>query len=130
MEEKTRILVADDNQLQLAITGDALKGAGFDVLTVSQGAKVYQEVLRYNPHLVLLDIMMPGIDGIEICRNLKRAPKTQNIIIVIYSGKKDPDLMDLAHAVGADGFIIKSNDLDAIVSRIKEILSDKLGRQI
>jgi len=129
LEEKFKVLIADDNKLLLALTSDALKNTGLEVYTISQGPQVYQEVLKNQPHLVMLDIMMPGIDGIEICRNLKRAPKTKDIIIVIYSGKKDPDLMDLAHEVGADGFIIKSNDFNEIIARLKEIVRDKLGRE-
>ncbi len=130
MEDKIKILVADDNMLILAVASDALKASGFEVFTASQGPQIYQEVLKNNPHLVLLDIMMPGIDGIEICRNLKRAPKTKDILIVIHSGKKDPDLMDLAHAGGADGFIIKSDAYEALVARIKEILREKLGKEL
>ncbi len=129
MEGKIKILVVDDNQLQLAIAGDALAEAGFEVFTVDQGPKVYSEVLKNNPHLILLDIMMPGIDGIEICRNLKRSPKTKEIVIVIYSSKKDPDLMDLAHLVNADGFIIKSDHFEETIVRLKEILADKLGEK-
>jgi len=123
-------MVADDNKLLLAVTSEALANAGFEVYTVGQGAQVYQEVLKNQPHLILLDIMMPGIDGIEICRNLKRAPRTKDTVIVIYSGKKDPDLMDLACAVGADGFIIKSNNFEEVISRLKEILRDKLKKEV
>ena len=130
MEDKIKILVADDNKLILTVASDALTAAGFEVFTASHGPQVYQEVLKNNPQLVLLDIMMPGIDGIEICRNLKRAPKTKDIIIVIHSGKKDPDLMDLAHAVGADGFIIKTDDYEGMVARIKELVKEKLGKEV
>ena len=129
MEGKIKILVVDDNQLQLAIAGDALAEAGFEVFTVDQGPKVYSEVLKNNPHLILLDIMMPGIDGIEICRNLKRSPKTKDILIVIYSSKRDADLMNLCYEFGADGYIIKSEHLEQTVNRVKEILREKLPRK-
>jgi PleD family two-component response regulator len=124
--EPIRILVADDNRLQLAITKDALEAQGFQVSTAGSGLDVYREVLARRPHLILLDIMMPEIDGIEICRNFKNSPATQNIVIVFHSGKRDLDLMDLAHAAGAEGFIIKSNQIEEMVARIQEIVRDKI----
>lgn len=124
--EPVRILVADDNRLLLAITKDALEAQGFQVVTVGSGRDVYREVLAQRPHLVLLDIMMPEIDGIEICRNLKRSPVTQKIVIVIHSAKRDMDLMDLAYEAGAEGFIMKSNQIEEMVDRIREIVKEKI----
>jgi len=124
--EPIRILVADDNRLLLAITKDALAAQGFQVITVGSGLDVYREVLAQRPHLILLDIMMPEIDGIEICRNLKRNPATQKIVIVIHSAKRDLDLMDLAYEAGAEGFIMKSAQIENMVGRIQEIVRDKI----
>jgi two-component system alkaline phosphatase synthesis response regulator PhoP len=124
--EPIRILVADDNRLLLAITKDALAAQGFQVITVGSGMDVYREVLAQRPHLILLDIMMPEIDGIEICRNLKRNPATRNIVIVIHSAKRDLDLMDLAYEAGAEGFIMKSNQIEEMVGRIQEIVREKI----
>lgn len=125
-----KILVADDNKLLLAMAGDALREAGFDVITVDSGLEVYKKVLSDKPQMVLLDIMMPGIDGIEVCRNLKRSPVTADLVIVIHSGKTDCALMDLCYEFGAEAFIIKSNDYEAMVKRVKEIARDKLGAKI
>ena len=125
MERKLKVLIADDNKLQLAMTSDALSQAGFDVLAVNQGKEVYRKVLEYNPDIILLDIMMPDIDGIEICRVLKTHPKTKHILILIYSAKRDLDLMDLAYEAGAEGFILKSDNFDEIINRIKEIYREK-----
>lgn len=126
MMEPIKILVADDNQLLLAITKDALEAQGFQVIAIASGRDVYRAVLTHRPHLALLDIMMPDIDGIEICRNLKRSPVTKDIVIVIHSGKRDMALMDLAHAAGAEGFIIKSNQIEEMVARIQEIIREKV----
>jgi len=125
--EPIKILVADDNRLLLAITKDALEAQGFQVIAVGSGLEVYKEVLAQRPHLILLDIMMPEIDGIEVCRNLKRSPVTQDIVIVIHSAKRDMALMDLAHAAGAEGFIIKSNQIEEMVTRIQEIVREKIS---
>ena len=130
MQEKIKILVAEDNELQLNMFCNALSKAGFEVIPASSGIKIYHDVLKNQPHLILLDIKMPEIDGIEICRNLKRAPNTKDIIIVIHSSKKDTELMDLASEFGADGYIIKSDNLEQMVERTKEIIRDKLGKDV
>jgi formate hydrogenlyase transcriptional activator len=125
-----KILVADDNKLLLSMTRDVLEEAGFEVITVESGLEVFKQVLAQKPQMILLDIMMPGIDGIEVCSKLKKSPVTKDIVIVIHSGKKDPMLMDLCYEAGAEAFIIKSNEFEAIVSRVKEIAHDKLGVKV
>jgi len=128
-EGKLKVLVADDNRLQLALTRDALSEAGFEVYTVEQGKEVYKKVLEHKPDIILLDIMMPEVDGIEICRVLKAHPQTRNSLILIYSAKRDLDLMDLAYEAGAEGFILKSDDFNQIISQIKEIYHEKREAQ-
>jgi len=130
MADRIKILVADDNRLQLSIIGDALIEAGFEVFTIDRGKIVFQEVLKNRPQLVMLDIMMPEIDGISICRGLKTNPQTKNTLIVIYSCKKDLDLMDLAYEAGACGFILKTNNIGQIVARVQEIVREKLAGQV
>ncbi len=122
-----KILVADDNKLLLNMTSDALSEKGFEVITVDNGLDVYKKVLSEKPQVILLDIMMPGIDGIEVCNNLKKSPVTKDVVIIIHSGKTDMALMDLCYAAGAQGYIIKSDDFEEMVERVTEISRDKLG---
>ncbi len=121
-----KILIADDNKLLLAMSKDALEQAGFQVSTVDTSIQVYKKVLEEKPDMVLLDIMMPGIDGIEICRNLKKSPVTNHTIIIIHSGKTDMALMDLCFEAGAEAFIIKGDDIEAMVKKVKEVASEKV----
>jgi CheY-like chemotaxis protein len=121
-----KVLVADDNKLLLNMTKDALVEAGYEVIAVESGLEVYKLALSEKPQLVLLDIMMPGIDGIEVCRNLKRSPVTKSILIIIHSGKTDMALMDLCFAAGAEGYIIKTNDFEGMVKKVAEIAAEKL----
>lgn len=125
-----KILVADDNKLLLTMTKEGLEDAGFEVIAVENGLEVFKEVLAQKPRMILLDIMMPGIDGIEVCSKLKKSPVTRDILIVIHSGKKDPMLMDLCYEAGAEAFIIKSNDFDVVIDKVKEIARDKLGVKV
>lgn len=125
-----KILVADDNKLLLTMTKDGLEDAGFEVIAVENGLEVFKEVLAQKPKMILLNIMMPGIDGIEVCSKLKKSPVTKDILIIIHSGKKDPMLMDLCYEAGAEAFIIKSNDFDVVIDKVKEIARDKLGVKV
>lgn len=125
-----KILVADDNKLLLTMTKEGLEDAGFEVIAVENGLEVFKEVLAQKPRMILLDIMMPGIDGIEVCSKLKKSPVTKDILIIIHSGKKDPMLMDLCYEAGAEAFIIKSNDFDVVIDKVKEIARDKLGVKV
>lgn len=124
-----KVLVADDNKLLLNMSVDALVEAGYEVIGVESGLEVYKAVLAEKPQAILLDIMMPGIDGIEVCRNLKRSPVTKNVVIVIHSGKTDMALMDLCFAAGAEGYIIKTNDFEGMVKKFTEITTEKLACQ-
>jgi len=121
-----KVLVADDNKLLLAMTADALSEAGFQTITVDNGLDVYKKVLSEKPDMVLLDIMMPGIDGIEVCRNLKRSPVTKDIVIIIHSGKTDMALMDLCFEAGAEAYLIKSDDYEKLKHKVLELAREKV----
>ena len=123
--EKTKILIVDDSELTLAKTADVLEAEGYMVHTTSTAEDAFGEVLRKRPDVLLLDIMMPGIDGIEICSNLKKNSLTKDIAIIIYSGKKDVELMDLCFAAGADHYVLKSSDMSLLIKTIKEIVKQK-----
>ncbi len=123
--EKTKVLIVDDSELILAKITDVLEADGYMVYTTSTAEDAFGEVLRKRPDILLLDIIMPGIDGIEICSNLKKNSLTKDIVIIIYSGKKDVELMDLCFAAGADHYVLKSSDTSLLTKTIKEIVNKK-----
>ena len=84
-----RILIVDDNAFILAIAEDLLSERGHQVRTLDNATSVIETVKRIKPQLLILDIMMPEVDGIEICRQIKTSDETKNVIILIHSGKKD-----------------------------------------
>ncbi|UCD84575.1 MAG: response regulator [Deltaproteobacteria bacterium] len=123
--EKTKILIVDDSELILAKISDVLEAEGYTVFSTSTAGDAFGEVMRKKPDVLLLDIMMPGIDGIEICSKLKKNSLTKDIAIVIYSGKKDVELMDLCFAAGADNYVLKSSDTSLLTKTIKDIVKQK-----
>ena len=101
------ILIVDDNIDNLELTQILLEGEGFQVRS-AQDAETALEILRtFHPRLILMDIQMPGMDGLELTRLLRRDPALQDVIIVALSAYAMKGDEDNARAVGCDGYITK-----------------------
>ena len=117
-----KILVADDEEDFLKAISIRLKNAGFDDILVRDGKELIEKVSEEKPDLIVLDIMMPNMDGFEATRILKSDAKTSDIpIIFLTAGAFDftEAIDDLAS--GQD-FLLKTVDSDKIIDRIKEVL--------
>lgn len=122
MEEKERaikILLVDDERNILDIVKFNLEVEGFEVFTASDGMKALHSVQEVVPDLILCDIMMPELNGLEVCRRLKADGRTNQIPIVMLSAKaQSKDKLDSIEA-GADDFVTKPFDFSDLVARIK-----------
>jgi two-component system, OmpR family, alkaline phosphatase synthesis response regulator PhoP len=117
-----KILVVDDEKDTIEFLAYNLKKEGYLVYTASNGYKALQEVQRISPHLVLLDIMMPEMDGIETCEKIKENPANKNIMIVFLTARKDDYSQIAGFGVGADDFINKPIKPKLLVFRLNAIL--------
>lgn len=126
-----RILVVDDIPANVKLLEARLLAEYFDVLTASDGFKALEIVASTHVDLILLDIMMPGMDGFEVCERLKANPKTMHIPVVMVTALDQPTDRVRGLKAGADDFLTKPvNDLQ-LVSRVKSLvrlktLSDEL----
>ncbi len=122
MEENERaikILLVDDERNILDIVQFNLEVEGFEVLTASDGQEALRTVNDIKPDLILCDIMMPEVNGLEVCRRLKADGRTNQIPIVMLSAKaQSQDKLDSIEA-GADDFVTKPFDFNDLVARIK-----------
>jgi len=120
---KKKILVIDDDRMELEITARTLKKLGhFDVTTSADSTTAMDTIRREKPDLLLVDIMMPEVDGLTICKEVKAAPDLQSIKVVVFSAKIfDVDKRN-AIRVGADGYIIKTLQSDELIGTIKRTL--------
>lgn len=102
-----RILIVEDEESLLKLESILLTSRGYQVRGVTDGVAALKEISENRPDLVLLDIMMPGIDGFEVCRRIKEDPSTRGIPVVMLTAKKSS--MDQARGaqVGADAYITK-----------------------
>ena len=115
-----KVLVVDDEMEIRDLLASFLTEKGYEVIMAPAGEQAIELANREAPDAILLDVRMPGIDGIEVCRRLKAKPKTQYIPIVMITGY-DENKID-AIEVGADDFLNKPIDLVELAVRVKSIL--------
>lgn len=113
------ILVVEDEQLIARLLKETLQIEGYQVVTVLNGEDAVQFALRETPHLIVLDVMLPGIDGYDVVRSLREHPKTMHIPIIILSSLGEPRDKVNAFEIGVDDYITKPFDTDELVARIR-----------
>lgn len=117
-----RILLVDDEPDILEFVGFNLTREGFEVSTASNGLKAIEKAREIEPHLILLDVMMPEMDGMETCRKLKEIPELAHTIIVFLSARGEDESQLQGFELGADDYITKPIHPKLLTSRIKAIL--------
>jgi two-component system phosphate regulon response regulator PhoB len=119
MSDKLKILVAEDEPAVLRLVGSNLKRAGFSVEEVVDGAEVMERVFALRPALLLLDVMLPGASGFEICRTLKSDPRSREMPIILLTAKAQA--RDRVHGLelGADDYVTKPFSPRELVLRVQ-----------
>lgn len=119
---KKKILLVDDEEALLEILSSRLKFAGYEVFTANSGEAAIDLLKKNNPHMVILDIMMPGMDGFSVLGKLKENPKTRSIVVVMLTSKGDASSIRKAISLGAADYIIKPFTPAILLEKIKRIL--------
>jgi DNA-binding response OmpR family regulator len=117
-----RVLVVDDDADINESVRAGLVLAGFDAVGAPTGRQALEEIERRSPDLVLLDQMLPDIDGVEICRRLRAAPETKRIPVVFLTARAGQEARIGGLALGADDYIVKPFSLEELVLRIRAVL--------
>jgi len=118
LQAPKRILAVDDSLTYLNELGEILRGDGYDVQLAHSGAEALLLLSVQLVDCVLLDLVMPGIDGIETCRRIKAAPGLRDIPVVMLTAVEDRKAMIEALSAGADDYLSKSGDADALRARV------------
>ena len=121
-----RVLVVDDILANVRLLEAKLTAEYFDVLTAMNGVDALEMVKRNNPDIVLLDVMMPGMDGIEVCRRIKNNPATQHIPVVMVTALDQPEDRVRGLEAGADDFLTKPVNDMALFCRVKSLVRLKM----
>lgn len=119
---KQRILVIEDEEDILALIHFNLVKAGFQVECAMTGEEGFTKVREYKPDLVFLDLMLPGIDGLEVCRRLRQAPDTQETPIIMLTAKGEEDDIVQGLELGADDYITKPFSPQILQARARAVL--------
>ncbi len=120
---KQKILVVDDEVQLAGLVSFHMKMAGFDVITALDGKKALELSLCEKPDLIILDLMIPEIDGWQVCERLKRGAATKNIAVTMLSARAEIEDKLKGFEAGADDYVTKPFSPGELVARVKRILT-------
>jgi len=124
-----RILIVDDELDSVRLIGLLLQRRGYEIIAAWSGAQALAKAQTENPDLVILDIMMPDMDGYEVCRQLRANPATANLPIIMFTAKAMIDDKVAGFQAGADDYLTKPIHPDELASRVKAVLQRSEQRQ-
>ena len=119
MSAKTKILIVDDDEHISELISLYLIRDGYDTREVHDGKSAVEEFKSYNPDLIMLDIMLPAMDGYEVCKEIR---KTSNVPIIMLTAKGDTIDKVLGLELGADDYIVKPFEPKEMTARVKAVL--------
>ena len=121
-KKEIKILLVDDEQDILEIVGYNLTQEGYNVVTASNGKEAIQVAKRELPQLIIMDVMMPEMDGMESCENIRKIPELSNVIIAFLTARSEDYSQVAGFDAGADDYITKPIKPKLLVSKVKALL--------
>jgi putative two-component system response regulator len=121
----TRILIVDDESASRTALEMLLRRDGYEVHNASDGSSALAECSSFRPDLVLLDVLMPGINGFEVCRRIKATPETRLTPVVLITGLSDTEDRIQGINAGADDFLSKPIDVNELLARTRSLIRIK-----
>ena len=122
-EAPSKVLVVDDDPEIVTFLSTLLELEGIESSVATSAAAALEQLAQARPDLVLLDIAMPDRDGIDLCKELKRDPRTAEVPVFVVSARPGKDVVERALAAGAEEFIRKPFENAELISRIRDRLS-------
>jgi len=123
MNSAHKILVVDDDPYILMSLEFLMRKNGYDVMVARNGTEALELVEKQVPHLVLLDIMMPDVDGYEICRHIKKSAKLKSTKVVFMSAKSKESDIQKSYDLGASLYITKPFSTRDLLKKVQELLA-------
>jgi two-component system, OmpR family, alkaline phosphatase synthesis response regulator PhoP len=121
---KKRILLVDDEPALVELMKIRLEANGYEVLTAIDGQAALDTARKESPDLIILDLMLPKMDGYKVCRLLKFDEKYKKIPILMFTARAQESDKQLGQEVGADGYVVKPFEPSTLLSKIKEFLKE------
>jgi DNA-binding response OmpR family regulator len=127
---KERVLVIDDEPDLLELIEVNMKAAGFEVLSASNGKEGLEMARKTKPELIVLDVMLPELGGLEVCKSLRRDPATADIPVLMLTARATEIDRVLGLELGADDYVTKPFSTRELVLRVKNLLRRKTAGEI
>ena len=122
-DKKTKVLIVEDEEILLTALSEELKQEGFDVVGAKDGIEGVEKAISEKPDLILLDLVMPRLDGIGALKQIKENPDIKDIPVVILTNLSDYDKVSDALSLGAMDYLVKANyRLEELVNKIKVVV--------
>jgi two-component system, OmpR family, alkaline phosphatase synthesis response regulator PhoP len=125
---KERILIIDDDPVIARLLQINFRLEGFDVDAASGGEEAYRLVAERVPDLVILDVMMPGIDGFEVCRRLKEMPALEDVPFIFLSARAQDEDRTRGYALGVEEYVTKPFDPSHLVEIVRRALARRTAQ--
>lgn len=122
------VLVVDDNATNLKLVAYLVRANGYEVHTAGNADAALAEVAEHRPQLILMDLQLPGVDGLELTRRLKADPATRDIVIIAVTAYAMKGDQDRARAAGCDDYVTKPIDTRALPGVIAQHLARTAAR--
>jgi DNA-binding response OmpR family regulator len=123
-----RVAVVDDDKDVRELVGAALTDAGYEVITSTNGLRLLSTLHVDRPDLILLDVMMSWIDGVELCRAIKQNTSLREIPVVFMSGRTTEADVARGMAAGAEDYLPKPLDMEHLLTRVGQIVGKPVGK--
>jgi CheY-like chemotaxis protein len=124
--ERRKLLLIDDSEIVLAVETEILSKAGFEVRAVSSLRAFLNALLDWKPHVIITDLYMPEMSGVDLCQWLRQQVNTARIPIVLCSSAPAAKLEEIARTVGADAYLSKEAGLEALPERLNALCDEIL----
>jgi two-component system alkaline phosphatase synthesis response regulator PhoP len=125
-DDPKRILLVDDSQLFLELEGTFLKRSGYRVFTARSGREALEMARTHRPHLILLDLRMPDMEGDECCREIKSDPDLKDACILMLTAREHQEDRERCIEAGCDGYLTKTSARATLIARIQKGLNEKI----
>jgi len=126
MSSNTKILIVEDDSFLAGMYVRKLESKNFKVILASDGLQGLKLAKQESPRLILLDILLPKLDGFEILENLKKDPKTESIPVILLTNLSQKENLEKALRLGVQDYLIKAHFMPSeVVEKIEKILGDK-----
>ena len=126
---KERILIVEDERDILKLIEHTVRNAGFDTILADNGRLALDQAARHVPDMILLDIMLPGIDGFEVCKRLKGDPKHKDIPVIMLTARSEEIDRIVGLELGVDDYMVKPFSPRELILRIKAVLRRYEGQR-